>query len=132
MTRWYVPHAFSLEAKIIPAQLILSNETLLNLRFLTAKGIPYEVGGLIHDDGQVCQYANTFYGDKCHGFDMEVDIADTIFAVWHSHPTGPEQLSKDDVLAMMELHDHGFTWPWIVVGPTTITRWIVDKTPSAI
>lgn len=92
-----------------------------------AKGMPYEVGGLIFNDNRVCEYPNTASNPE-HAFDIEADVGDLqhIFAVWHTHPTGPDKVSADDVECMMEMYDHGLVYPWIVVSPTTITRWEID------
>jgi proteasome lid subunit RPN8/RPN11 len=98
-----------------------------DLIIMAMTGMPYEVCGLIHPHNIVHQYQNTFCGDRKHGFDMEVDIRnDTIKAVWHSHPTGPSEPSKDDYACMQQLAEHGFNFPWIIVTTNSITEWLYE------
>lgn len=108
-----------------PSQIRLSPSTTATLRYLAAKGNPYEIGGLIFNDQTVVQYDNV-HSDPLHHFDMEVDLREDIYAAWHSHPVGPECLSAEDVSCMAELHLSGLSFPWIVVSPLTITRWFYD------
>lgn len=131
MTQWFMPHAFERqrlsEMPVSPAGLKLSLEMKARLRWKAAKGIPYEVGGLIYNDDRILQGENIFDGDKRHGFDFIADMSDDILAVWHTHPTGPESVSKDDVDAMQEMAEKGVHWPWVIVSPETITVWALDK-----
>jgi proteasome lid subunit RPN8/RPN11 len=102
---------------------LLTNQIKHDLQNLAADGYPLEVCGLIHHHGIIHQYPNTFCGDKHHGFDMEVDISNDVKAIWHSHPTGPEGLSDDDIEAMGLFADQGFDFPWIVVTLKGVTAW---------
>lgn len=109
-----------------PSLVILSPAITAQLRFLAAKGTPYEVGGLILMDDKVIQYDNV-HDDPLHHFDMEADLRDDILAAWHTHPIGPECVSDEDVLCMAHLHRHGLRFPWVIVSPLTITRWSYDS-----
>ena len=102
---------------------LISPHMAKDLQNLAFDGYPLEVCGLIHDHNIIHQYPNTFCGDKHHGFDMEVDIADDVKAIWHSHPTGPEGLTGDDLECMELLANRGFNYPWIVVTLKTVTAW---------
>lgn len=102
---------------------LLTDQVKQNLQDLAAGGFPQEVCGVVHTHNIVHQFPNTFCGDREHGFDMEIDIADEVKAIWHSHPTGPEGLSNDDRESMTLLADRGFHYPWIVVTLKTVTAW---------
>lgn len=116
--------------RVKPSELKLSADTMLRLKYLAAKGLPYEVGGVIDKNGCVIQYPNVA-DDREHSFDMDIDLDMDIIAIWHSHPTGPEDVSHDDVECMYEGYELGYEWPWIIVSPNTITRWEIDVSASA-
>lgn len=100
-------------------------KVLRDLRVLAFEGLPNEVCGVIHTHNIIHQLPNTFCGDRRHGFDMEIDVHDdSIKAIWHSHPKGPAEPSKDDIPCMENLISHGFNYPWIIVAPDSITEWI--------
>lgn len=102
---------------------LLTDEVRSSLRVLALSGYPYEVCGLIHSHNIIHQYQNTYLGDTMHGFDMEVDIHNDIKAIWHSHPNGPDCVSDDDLRGMEALASQGFSYPWIIVTPYTVTAW---------
>lgn len=112
---------------VVEAELHLPIDTAATLRWFMARGMPYEVCGIVHRNHLVTQYDNTFGGDKRHGFDMEIDLNDPdIVALWHTHPNGLPMPSRDDIPCMKLLAEHGFWFPWVIVTPTTITRWTLD------
>lgn len=105
-------------------ELPLPISTLATLRWFAAKCAPYEACGTIHKNFLVTQYDNTYSGDRRHGFDMEVALEDPeLLAIWHSHPTGPDCPSRDDIPSMELMALHGFNFPWVIVTPDAITRW---------
>lgn len=112
---------------IVVADLNLSIKSKKDLRILALQGMPEEVCGIICPHNIIVQLPNTFAGDRCHGFDMEVDMGNSghIKAIWHSHPTGPDFPSKDDIPSMNLLAERGLTYPWLIVTHKHVTAWRV-------
>lgn len=102
---------------------------LKDLQIMAADGAPNEVCGVLHSHNIIHQYPNTFAGDHKLGFDMEVDIHDgTIKAIWHSHPGGLSEPSRDDLVCIKELASHGYNYPWIIVTSKDVTQWLYVAT----
>lgn len=128
--RWFKPRAFSGQrfAELRPAvgyemaKLELSPSTSHELRWLFAKAIPNETGGLIFADGLVVQCPNVA-PDPVRHYETDIEMNDQIFAFWHTHPSGPNFLSSEDMNTMSEMYCLGMRYPWVVVGPETITSW---------
>lgn len=116
-------NASTLQIKRVELQ--IPDYLIKELRFLAIQGYPYEVCGVLHTHNIIHQYPNTFCGDRKHGFDMEINVQDdTIKALWHSHPDGPDEPSADDLPCMRMLIDHGYNFPWIIVTPKAVTEWL--------
>jgi proteasome lid subunit RPN8/RPN11 len=114
-----------MEIAIEEAKLVIPLSVQKHLRHLTIQGFPYEVCGVLHQHNIIHQYPNTFDGDRRHGFDMEVDVEDSsIIAIWHSHPSGPDGLSDNDLPCVQSLALHGLHYPWLVVTPKKVTAWV--------
>lgn len=90
-----------------------------DLRTLALQGMPYEVCGLVYQHNIIVQYPNISCGDKKHSFDMEADVADAK-AMWHSHPTGPDMPTKDDMSCIEMLEKMGIHIGHIIVTPSTV------------
>lgn len=97
--------------------------TQIELMRRALNGHPNEVCGYITVRGDIVDVPNTFNGDRKHGFDMEIDLDAPISKIWHSHPTGPQCPSMDDIPAMAALSAHGFKYPWIIVAPGGVFEW---------
>jgi|SRR4051812_22074602 proteasome lid subunit RPN8/RPN11 len=108
--------------------LMLGESVIHDLKTLAIQGYPFEVCGVLHAHNIIHQYANTFVGDRTHGFDMEIDVHDTsIKAIWHSHPNGLARPSNDDIPCMESLARHGYNYPWLIVTPRSVTEWIFES-----
>jgi proteasome lid subunit RPN8/RPN11 len=99
----------------------LSPKTAESLVTLALAGLPYEVCGLIYEHDIVVQYPNISCGNKKHSFDMEADICDAK-AMWHSHPTGPDYPSEDDLPCIETLLNLGIDIRHIVVTPKSVNE----------
>lgn len=107
--------------------LTIAPDVVKNLKYLAIAGYPQEVCGILHPHNIIHQYPNTFCGDHRLGFDMEVDIHDNVAikAIWHSHPGGLLEPSRDDIPCMETLAIHGYNYPWIIVTPKDVTQWVL-------
>jgi proteasome lid subunit RPN8/RPN11 len=101
----------------------LNDKVKDDLKYLALDGMPNEVCGVLHTHHIIHQYANTFPGDKRHGFDMAIHPDDSIVAIWHSHPGGLPSPSIDDIQSMEEIYSKGHFFPWIIVTRTTVMAW---------
>lgn len=94
-----------------------------HLRNLALAGMPEEVCGAIYTHNIIVQYKNTFTGDRRHGFDFKLSPSNDIKAIWHSHPTGPDKLSDDDIVCIRELIENGYNFRHILVTPKEIMEY---------
>lgn len=101
----------------------LSDKVKDDLQMLALDGMPNEVCGVLHTHHIIHQYANTFAGDKRHGFDMVIPNDNTVVAIWHSHPSGLPNPSADDIPVIEELYSNGYFFPWIIVTRSTVMAW---------
>lgn len=106
----------------------------LYLQFIAITNEPYEACGVIHADGRIIQYPNTFDGDLRAGFDMEIDVHDdTITAIWHTHPRGLQEPSKDDLPCIELLARHGFDFHHVIVTSKDVVEYeavLIDQAAS--
>jgi proteasome lid subunit RPN8/RPN11 len=85
------------------------------LRDLAATAMPEEACGIIYSHGIIVQYPNTFVGDKCHGWNMDVSYSDDIRCIWHSHPNGLQEPSRDDMPLIRGMAEAGFPFHHVIV-----------------
>jgi proteasome lid subunit RPN8/RPN11 len=91
------------------------------LQYLADTARPFETCGVIHRDGRIVEYPNTYSGDRRRGFDMEIDLHDvSIATIWHSHPGGLQGPSADDLPCIKLLLEHGFRFNYLIVTATDV------------
>lgn len=103
----------------------LSGNAIYDLLHLARQGLPEEVCGTISVDGYIAEYDNISTCNRCHSFDMEIDL-DDVGKIWHSHPNGPNCPSSDDIPNMESLFKVGYKFNWIIIGPTGVSEWAVE------
>lgn len=101
--------------------LTISRDDRLYLQYLAEVAKPFETCGVIHQNGRIVEYSNTFGGDRRRGFDMEIDLHDTsITTLWHTHPGGLSKPSDDDLPCIKLLLEHGFKFSYAIVTSTNV------------
>jgi proteasome lid subunit RPN8/RPN11 len=111
-----------LDVKLVSPSTITRDDQIY-LQYLAEIARPLETCGVIHRDGRIVEYNNTFDGDRKLGFDMEIDIHDdSIVAIWHSHPGGLSRPSQDDLPCIKLLLEHGFHFHHVIVTPIVVVE----------
>ena len=119
--------------KVLQLELVagcLSEHQRKHLRNLALQGMPNEVCGVVYEHDIIVQYQNCSSNPE-HSFDAEIDIGDVgVKAIWHSHPSGMDGPSADDLkfIEWCVAHDHNFHH--IIVTSNTVNEFkakLVDK-----
>jgi proteasome lid subunit RPN8/RPN11 len=93
----------------------LSENQVRVLLYYAAMDPDREVCGVILKGGQIEQLKNT-HENPAVAFDMQIDLGAEIEYVWHSHPRGRPDPSKDDLPHMELLHKYGHDYGWLIIA----------------
>ena len=98
-------------------ELSISSEDQSGILWRACDGYPFEHCGVVWIGGGIYEYPNVHCGDKRHNFAMDIDNNLPIWAIWHSHPTGPPWPSDEDEKVMGILEEAGYSWPHLIAVP---------------
>ena len=89
--------------------------------------------GLVLMDGTVVELPNVAYDPwgtfRLSKFDMQTYLEDGIAGSWHTHPTGPANLSLADLQGFKEFPEweHYIASPGVVVAFVVEDGWVMNK-----
>lgn len=105
--------------RVLSVPVDLPAATQDTLLLMATTGMPFEVCGVIYNNGSILQYENLCEEPE-HGFDAYIDFTSDIDVIWHSHPNGLMWPSRQDMPTMNAAANDGLDYRWLIINPNEL------------